>query len=168
MNPVGIGENDIADANNGNVKMQYKIAQTYYEKGMHAHARAWANKLVAKGHVMSIVLLGQLHFEGNDVHGLSYHPPERDTTEKLFGQACQKDQIKVPLVVAEYYQKRGMSQKAVKFYTIAGENGNLKAQVWLGDYYVAYGLDQRKALEWFEKSAAQGHALSIQSKEVEQ
>jgi TPR repeat protein len=43
----------------------------------------------------------------------------------------------------------------------------LDAQIWLGNYYNG-GLkhrevfDQHKALEWFEKSADQGHAPSVQ------
>lgn len=66
---------------------------------------------------------------------------------------------------AKYYDQRESSRSvAVRLYTQAAEQGDSRTQYWLGYFYQhgnGVAPDREKAIEWYEKAAAQGDAFAL-------
>lgn len=58
---------------------------------------------------------------------------------------------------SHYYQIEN-SNKAIKWYTKAGNNGDIQAQMELGDIYYLDMSNNDKAIHWYRKAAQQGSA----------
>lgn len=130
---------------------QYKLGLCYYDgKGVeqdYPTALSWFRKAAAQGHQSAMFYIGRCYALGEGV--------EIDSIEaqRWMEQAADTDEELTP------YQKQ-LNAEAIAIVTRQAEKGDPYAQYFLGLIYEDGKYTERdldKAIEWFEKAAAQGH-----------
>jgi len=106
----------------------------------------------------SAVQLGIIYEYGNLV------PQDYDKALELYLWAIDKGRKDAYYYAGEIYRYRGMNEKAIEYYNLALENGELQALLPLGWYYqdgIVLEKDDKKALECYEKAYEEGNPDSI-------
>ena len=134
-----------------------------------ATARKWYEAAAAQGNVSAMVNLGQLHYLG---HGT---PQNYARAAEWFAKAAEKGHPRaINNLGMAYLDGMGVEmdrKKAGQYFIRAAKLGNAHAQYNLATLYVQHpdvltAADRTKtdalALQWFRKSAANGHPAAME------
>lgn len=150
-------------AENGYVEAQSNLGQLYY-KGIgvnmnYIQAEKWLKKAANAGNGIAISILPNLYNENGEVLNI------REEMKKIFNGIINGDNKSLYKMGEFYIKGIGVEtnyKKAIEYFSMAGELGNLEAQELLGAIYWS-GIDDidrnyKKSKYWYEKAAILGSA----------
>ncbi|MBB1199206.1 sel1 repeat family protein [Enterobacteriaceae bacterium 89] len=151
----GIGSQYKAQAEAGNSRAQYYLADTYYSSGDESHAHYWAEKAAANGDVDAIALLAQLTMKTS-------YPDARKLAEQASLAGSKEGEITLAHTLVNTQSGKTDYPRALSLLENAAQDMDsdsaVDAQMLLGLIYANGGRevaeDDAKATFWFKRSSA--------------
>lgn len=135
----------------------YAMGLLYQKQGNISEAKMCFEKAALKGHVNSMVALGNIYYGSSKSHNI-------DKAEKVYKEAAEKGSSEALVALGRIYKyDKGDYVASFKFFEDAANSGDVIAMDEIGHMYEEIFDTPQMALKWYKKAVAIDYIPSMVS-----
>ena len=147
------------DANCGNARAQFLLAERYFIQKNYRSAFKWYEKSARRDYVQAKLRLGDMYYHGWGTI------PDPNNAFRWYNEAARNGNPEAQYKLGDmYYKGYGTMQsyiEAFKWFSTSAKNRNTEAQFNLGNmYYKGLGTEKNynEAIRWYREASRHDHA----------